>query len=748
LAAGEADSETMAHWLLYLRAALRSPPHVTIAKALRLGARIAEQRTLRRRDLCEPTFTARAPDDDLRRRIRLDSLSMSPDDEVFLAQATSLYLDNRFNLLGSGWSQVRHGVNCPGLSGHRFPPGAQVAADGDGRWLFGRINAANLGESQRIWRLIHQPYIPIDWQLDFKSGYRWSELTYFRDVRYGHVLGADVKIPWELARLQHLPQLALAHRLATGGRPGFATPPEYVEAMRNQVVDFIATNPPRFGVNWVCPMDVAIRVVNILVAVDLFIDAGAGFDRPFLALVRRSVAEHAQYVLDNLEWAEANRGNHYFANILGLLFAGAYLPRSPDVDAWFSFAVREFIGEGAGQFFPDGGNSEGSTAYHCLCGEFLSFGMALLLGIDEDEARMLSQPQRRLPVRPPQPAAGLTLHEITPGQFSPLPGALFATLAAAARLTQHATKPSHEIVQWGDNDSARLLKSQPAWTAASSKREEAEAASVSPAEAIVENTLDHRSFVAAAAAVTLQKEQEDWAGRWTEGGIARALAQGRAAPVPRRPLQCDVGESSLEDIVAAIRSLAPESQRAIEIAAPPDVFEGVQRVAYAQFGHYAFLSPRLFLAIRCPRREFGRASGHSHDDLLAVELQVEGRNVLTDPGTFVYTPLPLERNLYRAAEAHGVPRPAKDGRADISRGLFEISAVPGARCLFFGARGFAGQAFGPGWRTMRVVLCEADRILIVDGCPTGPLSPLAAGQNLPLYCRGYGAKTTSSPSSC
>ena len=86
-----------------------------------------------------------------------------------------LYLDHRFDILGSGWQEIRHGLWCQGLVGHAYPPGPAVEADPAGQWLRGRINPANLAESQRIWRLIDPPYAPIDWQLDIKSGYRWSE---------------------------------------------------------------------------------------------------------------------------------------------------------------------------------------------------------------------------------------------------------------------------------------------------------------------------------------------------------------------------------------------------------------------------------------------------------------------------------------------------------------------------------------------------------------------------------------------
>src|SRR4030042_352976 len=106
---------------------------------------------------------------------------------------------------GAGWVQVRHGIPCSGLEGYRYEMGSSVQVDREGRWLQGRINFANLKESQRIWRLIDTHYIPVDWQLDFKSGYRWSEETWYLKIPSGHKPGVDIKVPWELARMQHLP---------------------------------------------------------------------------------------------------------------------------------------------------------------------------------------------------------------------------------------------------------------------------------------------------------------------------------------------------------------------------------------------------------------------------------------------------------------------------------------------------------------------------------------------------------------
>ena len=172
-----------------------------------------------------------------------------------VAGITANYLEHRFDLLGSGWVHVEHGMTCRGLEGYRYDSGSAVVPDRDGQWLEGRINRANLPGAQGIWGQVDEGYKPIDWHLDFKSGHRWGEGTWHRDVRNGHQLGVDVKVPWELARMQHLLQLAWAYALADSGDQHI-----YLREFRNQVLDFIATNPPRYGVNWACPMECGIRV--------------------------------------------------------------------------------------------------------------------------------------------------------------------------------------------------------------------------------------------------------------------------------------------------------------------------------------------------------------------------------------------------------------------------------------------------------------------------------------------------------
>ncbi len=171
---------------------------------------------LRKRDFSNITYYTKIPFD-LKIKNTLGLLSavtLHNFNSVHFLVLINHYLSHRFDLLGSGWVHVYHGMECRGLEGYRYDIGQAINVDRNGDWLADRINSSNLDESQRIWKLIDPEYIPIDWHIDFKSGYRWSEKTWFKDIRYGHKHGVDIKVPWELARMQHLPQMAIAYATA------------------------------------------------------------------------------------------------------------------------------------------------------------------------------------------------------------------------------------------------------------------------------------------------------------------------------------------------------------------------------------------------------------------------------------------------------------------------------------------------------------------------------------------------------
>ncbi len=342
-----------------------------------------------------------------------------------LSRILPQYMAHQFNLLGSGWVKVGYGEGYAGFGPHRYGPGSKLPAD----WRTAMIGQAwprHRGRAGALLAMISSGYAPVDWQVDFKSGWRWDAKILGPASRIGPSPGADIKVPWELARLQHLPALAGGYALA--GQPGFGTAASYMQEFQDLLLDFMVANPPAWGVNWACPMDVAIRAANIVLAWNLFRALGAEFSPAFENILASSLLAHGRYVFTNLEWHGGARANHYLANIAGLAFVAAALAGSDETDHWLDFAARELEREILFQFLPDGGNFEGSTAYHGLSGEMAIYAAALLAG----QGRIVGAASR-------------------------------SRLAAAVKFSHAITRPDGAIVQIGDNDSGRFFKLTPAF---------------------------------------------------------------------------------------------------------------------------------------------------------------------------------------------------------------------------------------------------------------------------------------------
>lgn len=364
--------------LLNIRQALSTPPHIVARKLTRKIIRSIRFPRERQRAYGKSSYL---PAEALPSSPLLSNLTL-PLLEHLLPHAATLhsycqqYLLHRFDILGSGWVHNKHGVQCKGFGGfcydaEEFP----YAIDESGSWIPFVVNAANAEESLSVWQRIQQPYTAIDWQRDIRSGYSWSEGVWFKEISISSGKGIDPKVPWELGRMHHLLHLALAHQATDSLREKEI----YLREFRNQVLDFIALNPPQFGIQWKTTMDVAIRINNMLVARDLLVAQGIEFDADFERIFIRSVQEHAAHIRANLEWSEGMRGNHYLANICGLLIVACYLPPSTEQQAWLDFAVQELQNETLYQFLPDGGNFEASLPYHRLSAEMLVWAIAFAL---------------------------------------------------------------------------------------------------------------------------------------------------------------------------------------------------------------------------------------------------------------------------------------------------------------------------------------------------------------------------------
>jgi hypothetical protein len=209
----------------------------------------------------------------------------------------------------------------------------------------------------------------IDWHLDFKSGTRWDRRLFYTEVPFGHVPGADIKVPWELSRCHHLPVLAQAYLLVGDER--------YAREVIAQIRDWLATNPPQFGVNWASPMDVAIRAVNWLWTAGLLSEAAECGDE-FSAQLLAGLLAHGRFLRANLEMdGQGVTTNHYLAGVVGLLYLGLCLPELGEAGEWRTFATQALVRELDRQVLPDGVDYESSIPYHRLVTEMFLSAAAL-----------------------------------------------------------------------------------------------------------------------------------------------------------------------------------------------------------------------------------------------------------------------------------------------------------------------------------------------------------------------------------
>lgn len=565
-----------------------------------------------------------------------------------LADRCSRYLAQRFDLLGSGWRTVGHGTGGAGFEGHRYPA-SPTRPDPAGAWLSGEVSRCNLAPARAVWRLLGAGYRPVDWQLDFRSGYRWPPRRWYRAVRYGHRPGVDVKVPWELARMQHLPQLALAFGCARAGLPRFLPAGRYREGFRNQVLDFVATNPPRYGVNWHSSMEVAIRLANWLVAYDLFRAYGAAWDPDFERIFARSGLEHGRHLAANLDASPAWCNNHYLANLTGLAFAHAYLPPTRETRRWAQTAAK-LVGEIERQFLPDGGHFEASTGYHAFAAELAAYGLA-----------MLSAGRHR-----------------TRGADE-LPAALGGALDRIAEFLVQLTKPGGRLVRIGDHDGGRLFQLQP--------RAPETARLLAPDR----ESPDAAHAVAAVNGLLGRADLTRWCGgRRLEQSLVASLAgetpwREAARPPQGRRARGDTNGASGPGVGALcerLRAAPAVEESRLTLAAPgPSLLAGMEVRSFPCFGAYVFCSERLFV---CLRAGFGRddgTGGHAHVDQLGLEVAIDGAPWIRDPGSFVYTADADLRNAYRSSTAHFVPYALEGETALWRRGVFHLDLDVAVRAV-------------------------------------------------------------------
>src|SRR5229473_6127119 len=204
------------------------------------------------------------------------------------------------------------------------------------------------------------------WNLDFVTGAEWSYVRRESRECIRHD-GSDIKVPYELSRLQFLPVLGKAHVL-TGDD-------SYRRAAKDLLSHWIHSNPVAVGVNWTIAMEAALRAMSICFLLNLLSPLRRE-EEPWLATVTRSLDQHLLYIEANIEFSHFLSSNHYLSNVVGLYCLSLFLDGEGMSARRGKYRLR-IEAELARQVYEDGGDYEASTGYQVLVTQL--FTTALLL---------------------------------------------------------------------------------------------------------------------------------------------------------------------------------------------------------------------------------------------------------------------------------------------------------------------------------------------------------------------------------
>ncbi len=184
---------------------------------------------------------------------------------------------------------------------------------------------------------------PIDWYFSDNSGKRWPECHYARiNYRPGNPYG-DVRINWELSRLQFLPAMAVTDE----------------DLAKSILADWLVKNPYLHGPGYLASMEVALRWISIYWAVCLF-------KKPIDVSLQQNLAGLAiasGKFIESRFSTHSSAGNHLIVEAVGLFWIGKALQKEKTGKRWLRKAQEILWKQTLIQLNPDGTNKEQSFWY-------------------------------------------------------------------------------------------------------------------------------------------------------------------------------------------------------------------------------------------------------------------------------------------------------------------------------------------------------------------------------------------------
>ena len=205
------------------------------------------------------------------------------------------------------------------------------------------------------------------WNVDFISALEWPSAP-IRDHEVVRLDGSDVKVPYELSRLQFLPILGKAYVLTRREC--------YRETAKRLLSHWMDTNPVGIGVNWSIAMEAALRAMSICFLLNL-ISPLRPDEEGWLETVTRSLWHHFVYVEAHIEFSYLISSNHYLSNVVGLYCLSEFL-EGRKMSAKRRLYRQRVESEILRQVYDDGGDYEASIGYHVLVTQMFTSTLLLM----------------------------------------------------------------------------------------------------------------------------------------------------------------------------------------------------------------------------------------------------------------------------------------------------------------------------------------------------------------------------------
>ena len=93
---------------------------------------------------------------------------------------------------------------------------------------------------------------------------------------------------------------------------------------------------------------------------------------------------------------------------------------------------------------------------------------------------------------------------------------------------------------------------------------------------------------------------------------------------------------------------------------------------YEDAGYYIYRNDGIYLLLTTGPKELLGLGSHAHNDVLSYILNINGEDILIDPGTYVYVSDPSTRNHFRSISSHNILYWDKIEPRDLTEGIFKL----------------------------------------------------------------------------